>query len=101
MGYVDLIAMGMLAIPVIVSGFVTGIIVRNLDKIGVDGWKKLYALNKVLVNFYITVFTTCITGARYLNILGDQLFVALLIASAAALGIKIGIDIKKGNGGGR
>ena len=41
-----------LSIPVIVAGFVSWGIAKNIDKIGVDGWKKLYALNKVLINFH-------------------------------------------------
>lgn len=84
-----------LSIPVTIAGLVSWGIAKNIDKIGGDGWKKLYTLNKVLINFYITVFITCIIGARYVNILENQIFIALLVASATALGIKIGVDMKK------
>ena len=84
-----------LSIPVVAAAFVSWAIVRNVDKIGNDGWKRLFALNKTLINFYITVFITAIMGARYVDILGDQMFVGLLVASATALGIKIGTDMRK------
>lgn len=86
----------LLIAPVAAACMVSCAIVMNLRNIGADGWKRLYALNKALVNFYITVFITTLIGARYIEVLGDQLFVALLLASAAALGIKIHADMRKG-----
>jgi small basic protein len=91
----DMAIIAFLCVPVVAAAFVSWAIVRNLDKVSVDGWKRLFALNKVLINFYITVFITAITGARYVNLLGDQMFIGLLIASATALGIKISVDMRK------
>lgn len=89
------LVLALLIAPVAAACFVSCAIAFNLQNIGPDGWKRLYALNKALVNFYVTVFITAIIGARYVEVLGDQIFIALLVASAAVLGIKIRADMTK------
>jgi hypothetical protein len=91
---VDIYVILLISAPTILAAVVSAAMACNLQGIGPDGWKRMAVMTKALVNFYILAFISTITGARYIEVLGEQMYIALLVASAAALGIKITSDIR-------
>lgn len=67
-------------------------IISNIRDVSPDGWKKLAAIQKALVNFYILVGLTVVVIARYMTELDEKLYIALLIAGLTSFGIKLGSD---------
>ena len=74
---------------------VTNDVASNADKIGVDGWKKARAVHKALFNFYIILALLFVIGIRVLNLIQNELFIAILIAILTTLGIKLTNDIRE------
>lgn len=60
-----------------------------------DGWKRLAAIQRALINFYLLLVLIVVAAIRYLDLIDDQLFVAILIAILTSFGIKLGVDYKK------
>ena len=89
-------------ILIIILGFIlyqsrrlTSDICINLDKVGVDGWKKLMVIRKANFDYYILNCFIIIILVRMANYISSELFIALLIAILATYGIKLTKDISE------
>lgn len=71
-----------------------GHVTAHIDKFGSDNIGKTLAINKAIFNFYLFVCAIFISMLRYINLINEQLFVALLIAVLGGLGVKLVVDIQ-------
>ena len=74
---------------------VTNDVANNVDKVGVDGWKKSRIVHKALFNFYAILVLLFIVCIKSLGIIEDQLFIGIVIAIITGLGIKLTNDIRE------
>ena len=74
---------------------VTFEIASNTDKIGPDGWKRMWVVNRAVFNFYLVLALVLVTAVRFLQLIQEQLFVALLVGILGGLGIKLTADLRK------
>jgi hypothetical protein len=93
-GYLSLIgAFIILAYALWQARLVTKDIIANVDKFGSDNKGKRIVANKAVFNFYLVLGAIIVIVTGALKLIGIELFVALLVAILAGLGIKLTTEI--------